>query len=116
MTQETRLTHQVEDTPEAVIVSLSGSIDCTHSNELSAILEEIREAHQKGLMLDFSSINYIDSSGLGVLVAERSRYAKLGRQFRICCLIESVSRVFQMSHLNRVFSLHETRKDALAAQ
>jgi anti-sigma B factor antagonist len=109
-----QLTHQVEERGDAVLITLHGIVNCTHSGQFSQSIKEARERYaRKHLVLDFSDVAHIDSSGLGALVAERSRTVKTGVDFRICCLGESVRKVFHMAHLDRLFQLYDCQEDAL---
>jgi anti-anti-sigma factor len=114
MGNESQLTHQVEERGDAVLISLHGIVNCTHSGQFSQSIKNAREIYvNKHLVLDFSDVTHIDSSGLGALVAERSRTVKTGMDFRICCLGESVRKVFHMAHLDRLFQVYDSQEDAL---
>ncbi len=114
MDNGSQLTHQVEERGNAILIAFHGVINCTHSGQFSQSIKEAREKYaKKHLVLDFSDVIHIDSSGLGALVAERSRTVKTGVDFRICCLGESVRKVFHMAHLDRLFQLYESQEDAL---
>ncbi len=113
MAEGGNLSHQIEDTPEAIILCLQGEIDCTHSNELSELLRTTRESTPRNLVIDLSEVKYIDSSGLGVLVSERTRWVKQGYRFRLCCLNPAVQTLLQTSHLDHFFEIYPTREAAL---
>lgn len=114
MGTETQLTYRVEERGDIVVILLHGTIDCTHSEQFSQSIKEVREQHtKKHLVLDFAHVVHIDSSGLGALVAERSRTVKTGMDFRICCLGEAVRKVFHMAHLDRLFQLYDCQEAAL---
>ena len=99
---------------DVVIVALTGAIDCTHSNILSGVLAKTREQqHPKRIILDMSRVNYVDSSGLGILVAERSRSVKARIDFRLCGLAGAVLGVFRMAHLDRLFELYDSTDQAM---
>ena len=66
-----------------------------------------------GLVLDLDRVDFIDSTGLGVMVgaAKRMRVAEGG--FRIVCSQPHLVELFALTRLNEVFDLYETLEDAL---
>jgi len=113
VTEEAQLSHRIEETPEVLVLCLKGEIDCTHSNELSELLSDLRQSAPKNLVVDLSEVEYIDSSGLGVLVSERMRWVKQGQHFRLCHPNSAVQTVLQTSHLDHFFEIYPTREAAL---
>jgi anti-sigma B factor antagonist len=108
-------TYQQENRPEAVVVHLGGCVDCTQTNRLVELFQETREKADKDVIIELSDLTYIDSAGLGTLVAERSRWVRKGLQFRLCSPIPAVNSVFRSSHLDRLFEIHPTLEAALKA-
>jgi anti-sigma B factor antagonist len=88
-------------------------IDASNSKQFkdavtNAVAEEI-----KVLVIDLSKVDFIDSSGLGTLVSIlKSVYGS--QELRLCCLNKNIMNMFLMTRMDRVFSIFETREDALA--
>lgn len=104
------------ETPNTLILCLRGAVDCTQTGQFYKIMEKIRGETGKGLLIDLVELEYIDSSGLGALVAERSRWVKLNRDFSICSLSPTVKRIFQASRLDRVFKIYSNQESAQEEQ
>ena len=57
------------------------------------------------VVLDLSPIGFLDSSGLGALVALR-RFLRDGQRLELAALTPAVMRVFRLTRMDRVFPLH----------
>jgi anti-sigma B factor antagonist len=54
-------------------VRLSGDVDMASAPRLRSLLEELVDSGTKRIVLDCRSLSFLDSSGIGVLVAARTR-------------------------------------------
>jgi anti-sigma B factor antagonist len=66
-------------------------------------------------ILDLSELTFIDSSGLGVLLACMRRVRAAGCRLRLCGLQPPVKAIVELVHLDRVIEIDETREQATAA-
>jgi anti-sigma B factor antagonist len=98
------------------IVSPGGEIDAHSAPRLrAAIVGELEDAGVGHLVVDLSSVSFLDSSALGVLVGTLKRMRERDGQLDIVLPSSHARRVFEITALDRVLSLHETLADALAA-
>jgi anti-sigma B factor antagonist len=67
------------------------------------------------IVIDLSSVDYIDSGGLGILVALHIAAKNRGGDIKLVSPGQRVQRVLGETKLNTVFSIYETVDDALAA-
>jgi anti-sigma B factor antagonist len=67
------------------------------------------------VVLDLSEVTFMDSSGLGTLVRLTSSLRARGGDLRLCSVPEVVSKVLKLTNLNRLFEMHPTEVDAVAA-
>lgn len=65
------------------------------------------------VIFNMSHINFIDSSGLGVLIACLRESNGNGGDFRLCSLTKSVSALMELMRLHRVFSILESEDLAI---
>lgn len=78
--------------------------------------DEMREAMGEDplrIVLDMSQVNFIDSSGLGAIVASMKQLDE-GRQLDLAGLTPMVDKVFRLTRMDTVFALYPTVEDALA--
>ncbi|MGI9020985.1 MAG: STAS domain-containing protein [Solirubrobacterales bacterium] len=67
------------------------------------------------VLIDLSSCEFIDSSGLAAFVAAKDGItATDGRKLVVCCPDAQVSRLFELTGLDRAMGLGQSRDDALA--
>jgi anti-sigma B factor antagonist len=96
--------------------NLSGELDHATAPELREPLESAIEAGARAILVDLTDCNFIDSTGLSVLVHARSRLLGDGEgQFEICCPDQQVRRLLEITGVDRAFGVHQTRDEALAA-
>jgi len=101
---------------DALIVRIEGEINCTFSCEFSEALSEIWSGmDQKIIILDMEKVSYIDSSGMGALVAEHRRVLNAQRQLRLCNLEANVQKVLRLAFLDRIFNIYPNQEEALKA-
>lgn len=80
-----------------------------------AFKEAIREATEgapETVILDLQNVTFIDSSGLGAIVATL-KYLAPDRKLVLAGLTPSVARVFELTRMDRVFALFATLDDAM---
>ncbi len=66
------------------------------------------------IVLDLNAVNFIDSSGLGAIVNSMKLFA-VGRPFELCGLQPNVSKVFSLTRMDTIFTIHPNLETALAA-
>ena len=70
-------------------------------------LREVVGRHGPLILLDLSEVNFMDSSGLGAILAIR-RALPPGRRIELTGLTPNVDRVFRLTRMDTVFTIHET--------
>ncbi len=65
------------------------------------------------LILDLGNINFIDSSGFGVLLSVMKKAGKNSGEFRICCITPNVMELFRLLQLHTIFHLCDTREECM---
>lgn len=94
------------------LLRLSGVLDIHTGPCLERALLALHDDGQHRLALDFDHVRYMDSAGLGVLLAARQRaQARKGRLMLVCRCVR-VQRLFTITGLTRVFDIFES-EDAL---
>ena len=103
------------DRPDgAVVLRVSGEIDMATSAGLKRHLVEIAREEPPVVVLDLTSVDFFDSSGLNAVVAGHRLMRHHGGEVRIVCSEPRVTRVFEISGLTHVFTLHDSVDDAIA--
>lgn len=96
-----------------LVVAIHGEIDAYHSGEVKKFLKDtITETNLKKIVLDMSEVNYIDSAGLGSLVALYKDARMAEKELILASLKQTVMRIFEMTRLDRVFKIVQTVEEA----
>ncbi|MBT9257770.1 STAS domain-containing protein [Phycicoccus sp. MAQZ13P-2] len=97
------------------VVTVEGEVDVYTAAQLRQTLDqEIAEGHTR-LVVDLDAVSFLDSTGLGVLVGRLKTVRNSSGWLRIVCTSDRILRVFRITGLDKVFGIHGTLDDALAA-
>jgi anti-sigma B factor antagonist len=86
------------------VVKLSGEMDVANAGEVSACLNELIEAGAD-VVIDLSDLQFIDSTGLGVLVSAGGRARQGGQRIKLRAPGKNVASTLSMTGLDRVFTI-----------
>ena len=104
-------TRQVGD---VTVIDVSGRI--TLGEGSSAVRDRVRDLATKGnkkVLLNLGDVSYIDSSGIGELVAGYTSVANAGGTLKLLGLTKRVQDLLQITKLYTVFEVHEDEAHAL---
>jgi anti-sigma B factor antagonist len=100
---------------EAYVIALTGEIDLYTAPEFKERMVELIEAGKNHIVVDLSEATFIDSTTLGVLVGGVKRLRPSGGGLALVCTDQNITKIFEITGLDRVFPIHGSRDDALAA-
>jgi len=95
-----------------LIISLSGEIDLQHSPKMRQLLQSKAGDRTPALLLDFTQVGYIDSSGLATLVEYYQISRSYAGQIALAGLSKRVRSVFDLVRLNEIFSIYPSLEEA----
>ena len=98
------------------VVALNGRI--VLGEESSALREKVKSllgAGKKRIVLDMSNVAYIDSAGLGILVAAHVSAKKQGATLHLSNLGNKFHDVLQLTRLLTVFSVYDSEAEAISS-
>ncbi len=99
---------------EVTILDLTGDITLFNSPEIrKEVLFLLREKRVSHLLLNMLAVPYIDSSGVASLVEGLKVSRDLNARFALYGLSKSAKTVLELTHLLRVFEVHQTEQEAL---
>jgi anti-sigma B factor antagonist len=96
------------------VVAVSGEVDVYAAPALREGLAELLD-EGKSVIVDLTDVGFLDSTGLGALVAARTAAAEHGSSLPLVCTHQRILKLFTITGLDGVFSIHETVDAALAA-
>jgi anti-sigma B factor antagonist len=94
-----------------LVVQPKGEIDMVNAPLLRAALVDIDRPY---VVVDLSEVEFIDSTGLGVLVGAGARARNRGGEVRIVCPRRGIRKVFDITGLDTVFEISVELADATA--
>src|SRR5689334_11825963 len=98
------------------IIDLSGDITLGGGNIfLKQTLRSLAEQNEKKVLLNLSNVTYIDSSGLGELVAGYTSVSKSGGELKLLNLTDRVKDLMMITKLLTVFDTYDDEATAIAA-
>ena len=95
------------------IAEFEGNLDTNTAPDAEERLGELLEKGVTKILVDFTTLDYISSAGLRVLLVTTKRLGGTGGSMRICGLNETVDEVFEISGFSTIFSVFGTRDEAL---
>ena len=97
------------------VIELGGEVDLYTAPEFKERLVQVIEDGKKQLVVDLSKATFIDSTTLGVLVGGVKRLRPTGGSLALVCTDDNITKIFEITGLDRVFPIHASRDEALTA-
>ena len=104
-------TEQVDD---AYVIALAGEVDLYTAPEFKQQLLDVIGKGGKDVIVDFSDTTFIDSTTLGVLVGGVKRLRTNDGQLSLVCSDRNITKIFEITGLDRVFTIYPTRDEAVS--
>jgi anti-anti-sigma factor len=104
---------EVTQNGEITLVEVEGQLIVGNRQELKQqVLEQLENGDRK-FVIDFAKTGYIDSSGLGVLVSLSKKIREQGGELRLSSLNEDLRTLFELTKLDTLFRIADTKEQAL---
>ncbi len=104
---------QVTKSDDVTVIVVEGQLIVGNRQELKQkVLEELESGERK-FVVDFDKTGYIDSSGLGVLVSLSKKIREQGGELRLAGLNEDLRTLFELTKLDTLFKIADSRAEAL---
>ena len=100
---------------DVTVIALAGEVDLYTAPEFKeALLEAIADG-ARTIVVDLTDTTFIDSTTLGVLVGGLKRLRPEDRTLALVCSDQNITKIFEITGLDRVFPIHGSRDEALQA-
>ena len=97
------------------VLPLEGEIDLHVSPSVTALLNAMIDKKPERLVVDLSSVTYIDSAGLAALIAAMQTVEGYGGKFLLAGLQQTIWDIVEHTRLDQVFQIFANADAALAA-
>ena len=106
-------TRQVDD---HTVIEVGGEIDVYTAPKLRERIIELVDQGVYDIVVDLEKVDFLDSTGLGVLVGGLKRVRGHDGSLQLVCTQERLLKIFRITGLSKVFSIHGAQSEALAAR
>jgi anti-sigma B factor antagonist len=95
------------------VISVGGEIHVSTAPEFQRRLDEAISRGKTAVVLDLSDVEFIDSTGLSVILNGLRRVTRQRGRMALVCTNPTVLRLFEITRLDTTFDIHESREEAL---
>ncbi len=100
---------------DRTVIEVGGEIDVYTAPKLRERIIELVDEGQYNLVVDLEKVEFLDSTGLGVLVGGLKRVRGHDGSLQLVCTQERLLKIFRITGLSKVFAIHGSQTEALAA-
>jgi len=104
---------RVDDNTQAL--DLEGEVDVYTAPALRQEIMDQVDAGVKNLLINLEKVEYLDSTGLGILIGGVKRMKEQGGSMLLVGPSARITRIFEITGLNRIFDVFTTESEALSA-
>jgi anti-sigma B factor antagonist len=114
MTDRSKLQITEYQQDEVTVLTLAGELTLDDGDlAFGRYVDEIVAAGRRQIVVDLSNVSYIDSAGVGMLVAESKRVTQSGGAIRLARLTARSHHLFAMLKLKFVFEIYDDVESAI---
>ena len=96
------------------IIELQGRLDAHQGTQVDHVLAEAGRA-TRYTVINLSKVQFIDSTGLSVLIKGMKHHRENQSDLVLCELQQPVRIIFELTRLDKMFTIYPTENDALQA-
>lgn len=94
-------------------IIVHGEIDLYNANELKEKVNSATDRAETGnLIIDLKDVDYIDSTGLGILIGIKRRCTEKNGNLVLVLYSDRINKLFEITGLNKIFSIARNPEDA----
>src|SRR5215469_1247837 len=98
---------------DVLVLDARGRITLGHETEvLRRHFQDVVDAGHKRIVLDLAGVDYIDSAGLGTVVAGSSSIRRAGGDLKLVNLTDRIRGLIQITRLSMLFEVHDNLESA----
>ena len=98
------------------IIDVAGTIDIYTAPRLRELLIDLVSKDNYQLIVNLERVEFLDSTGLGVLIGGLKRVRAHDGSLDLVCTRERILKLFRITGLTNVFAIHDTVDQAIAAK
>lgn len=104
---------ELKDHGEHKIIEVSGEVDLYNVSELKKALFSVTDGSHQSVVVDMQYVNYMDSSGIGALVAGQKKMKAHNGKFALMNIHDDVLNILKLATLDKFFKIYESEDDLI---
>ena len=104
---------ELKDIGEHKVISVSGEVDLYNVSELKKALFSVTDGTYSSVVVDLKDVNYMDSSGIGALVAGQKKMRAHNGKFALINIHDDVLNILKLATLDRFLTIYEDENDLI---
>ncbi|MDJ0689101.1 MAG: STAS domain-containing protein [Xenococcaceae cyanobacterium MO_188.B32] len=93
------------------VIEPEGILDGTKTDKFRQEIDECVRTGANIILVDFTNVTFMDSSGLGALVLSLKTIRTAGAKLFICSINEQIKMLFELTSMDRVFEIFSSREE-----
>ena len=106
---------KMEDKEGVIVCRLQSDVDISSSPDVREYFEKLTREKKEKILIDFESIDYVDSSGLATFVEILKNMRAYGGKLKLISLSDKVRGLFEITKLDKLFDIATSEDDALSS-
>jgi len=98
---------------DCAVLQITGEVDVYTAPQLREQVIQLLSSGVRHIIADLRDVDFLDSTGLGVLVGSLKRLRGHDGSFKVVASGGRILRIFQITGLTRAFALHSSVLDAM---
>ena len=105
-----------KDLKGITVIELSGNVmGGPDASALNDQLHRLVEGNKKSIVVDLHEVNFINSSGLGMLIGGLTTMRNAGGELKLARASKKIANLLEVTKLTNVFDIHKSVNDAVSA-
>ncbi len=100
---------------KASIIDVQGELTAFAESVLMDAYNQASDGHQRAIILNFENLEYMNSSGIGLLVTLLIRINREKQQLLTYGLSDHYRSIFQITRLDDAIAIHDSEEEAVRA-
>jgi len=96
---------------EHKVILVSGEVDLYNVSKLKKALLTITDGQFTSIIVDMSNVNYMDSSGIGTLVAGQKKMKDINGNFALMNVRDDVLNILKLATLDKFFKIYNSKDE-----
>ncbi|MFA6448728.1 MAG: STAS domain-containing protein [bacterium] len=94
-------------------IDLEGGIFASNMEEFAELIETQQNSRVKNLILNLEKLDFISSSGIGLIVKKHEEFSKIGKRFWVAGLNDDIKKVFEQFALDTILAIAADEQQAV---